>query len=143
EDNVITQQKDDELSKSSDLFELDVEEFQQIFDQKPLKDDNFLCTTYDYISEIIDMYNNDLLISETFELTPRKLVQPCSYKNILLEQNQALIIPSSHSKGKLKDSFIRKPDEFLVKDNSISTFQEIKIQRQLLQHDKVIEELIP
>ena len=85
ENNLISQPKDKSLI-FSDLFELDVEEFQQSFDQKPQKNDNSFCTTYDYISEIIDIYNNDLLISETFGLNSEKLVESCNYEDTVSDQ---------------------------------------------------------
>ena len=110
ENNLISQPKDKSLI-FSDLFELDVEEFQQSFDQKPLKDDNSLCTTYDYISEIIDMYDNDLLISETFGLNSEKLVESCNYYEGTVsdsgnEIQQQLIQQKFQAKVKKKRCFL-------------------------------------
>src|SRR5581483_3356839 len=105
ENSIISQPKDKSLI-FSDLFELDVEEFQQSFNQKPIKDNNSFCTTDDYNSEIVDMYDNDLLISETFDLNSKKLVESCNYKDTVSDS-------------------------------------ENKIQQQLPQHDKVLEEFIP
>ena len=104
ENSIISQPKDKSLI-FSDLFELDVEEFQQSFNQKPIKDNNSFCTTDDYNSEIVDMYDNDLLISETFDLNSKKLVESCNYKDTVSDS-------------------------------------ENKIQQQLPQHDKVLEEFI-
>src|SRR5436305_11478256 len=110
EKNLISQPKDKSLI-FSDLFELDVEKFQQSFDQKPLKDDNSLCTTYDYISEIIDMYDNDLLISETFGLNSEKLVESCNYYEGTVsdsgnEIQQQLIQQKFQAKVKKKRCFL-------------------------------------
>ena len=103
ENNVISQPKDKSLI-FSDFFELDVEEFQQSFDQKPQKNDNSFCMTYDYISEIIDIYNNDLLISETFGLNSEKLVESCNYEDTVSDQQ--LIQQKFQAKVKKKRCFL-------------------------------------
>ena len=59
--------QEDKPSTLSDLFKLDAKEFQQIFDQNPLENENLWCTTYDVISETINIYNNDLLISKPID----------------------------------------------------------------------------
>src|SRR5947209_13251591 len=87
-ENSVTSQLKDKSLISSDLFELDVEEFQRIFNQKPLKNDNSLCTTNDYISEI--MYDNDFLISETFDLNSKKLVESCNYKDTVSDSGNEI-----------------------------------------------------
>ena len=87
-ENSVTSQPKDKSLISSDLFELDVEEFQRIFNQKPLKNDNSLCTTNDYISEI--MYDNDFLISETFDLNSKKLVESCNYKDTVSDSGNEI-----------------------------------------------------
>lgn len=139
EDSGISQQKDNEPSISSDLFELDIERFQQSFDQKPLEDEDFSPTTHNFNDKT---FNFSSLISETFEQTSRKSVQPCSNKVTLLEQNQILMLSSPYSKRKLKDSSIRKSDKSLVKDDFTLTSQKIKPKQQLLQCDKVLEGFI-
>src|SRR5436305_919567 len=89
-ENSVTSQPKDKSLISSDLFELDVEEFQRIFDQKPLENNNSLYTTDDYNSEIVDMYDNDLLISETFDLNSKKLVESCNYKDAITDSGNEI-----------------------------------------------------
>src|SRR5581483_2093574 len=97
ENSIISQPKDKSLI-FSDLFELDVEEFQRSFNQKPIKDDNSFCTTDDYNSEIVDIYDNDLLISETFDLNSKKLVEFCNYKDTVSDSGNKIQQQLSHDK---------------------------------------------